>query len=87
VTSSLASDKAWDEWQQLPPAAQIADSELRNVAAKRIELAADSDVVENTASEFSEALQVWNETVQQSHSENSRKALVTQLAAEVQHLG
>jgi hypothetical protein len=32
-------------------------------------------------------LHVWNETVQQSHSENSRKALVSQIVTEVQHLG
>jgi hypothetical protein len=87
VASSLASDQAWDEWQQLPPGARIAESKLRNVAAKRIERAADSDVVKNTETEFSQALHVWNETVQQSHSENSRKALVSQIATEVQHLG
>src|SRR5438132_678718 len=38
--TSLASDRAWDEWQQLSSAAQMTESELRNVAAKRIERAA-----------------------------------------------
>src|SRR5881396_1671359 len=35
--TSLASEQAWDEWQQLPPAARTAESELRHAAAKRIE--------------------------------------------------
>src|SRR5512133_834397 len=73
VATSLVSDQALASWQQLPTAAQIADSDLRVTAAKRIERAADSDVVENTDTEFSRALHVWHETVQQSHSENSRK--------------
>src|SRR5437764_4360338 len=38
--TSLASDRAWDEWQKLSSAAQMTESELRNVAAKRIERAA-----------------------------------------------
>jgi uncharacterized membrane protein YccC len=87
VATSLVSDEALASWQQLPTAAQIAESNLRDVAAKRVERAEHSDVVENTETEFSRALHVWNETVQQSHSQNSRKALVSQIAAEVQHLG
>jgi uncharacterized membrane protein YccC len=87
AATSLANDQAWNEWRQLTAAARTAESELRNVAAKRVERAADSDVVENTETEFSRALHVWNETVQQSHSGNSRKALVSQIAAEIQHLG
>jgi multidrug resistance protein MdtO len=85
--TSLDSDQAWSEWQHLPPTAKTAESDLRSAAAKRIQRAVDSDVAENTETEFSEALHVWNETVQQSHSGNSRKALVSQIAAEVQHLG
>jgi uncharacterized membrane protein YccC len=87
VATSLVSDEALASWQQLPTAAQIAESDLRDAAAKRLQPAADSDVGENTETEFSEALHVWNERVRQSHSENSRKALVSQIAAEVQHLG
>src|SRR4029450_11205346 len=87
VPTSPVSGEALASWQQFPVAAQIGESNLRNVAAKRVERAADSNVVENTETEFSEALHVWNETVQQSHSQNSRKALVSQIAAEVQHLG
>src|SRR5262249_12304268 len=37
VATSLASDQAWSEWQQLPSPTKIAESELRNAAAKRIE--------------------------------------------------
>jgi len=51
-----------------------------------VERAATGDVVENTETEFSEALHVWNEIVQQSHSENSRSAAVSQIASGVQHL-
>jgi len=87
AAGSLISELAWNEWQQLPPTAKTAESDLRSAAAKRIQRAADRDVVESTQTEFSEALHAWNETVQQSHSENSRKALVSQIAAEVQHLG
>jgi len=87
AAGSLISELAWNEWQQLPPTAKTAESDLRSAAAKRIQRAADSDVVENTEIEFSEALHAWNETVQQSHSENSREALVSQIAADVQHLG
>jgi uncharacterized membrane protein YccC len=86
AAGSLTSELAWNEWQQLPPSAKTAEADLRNSAAKRIQRAADSDVVENTESEFSEALHAWNETVQQSHIENSRTELVTRIAAEVQHL-
>jgi multidrug resistance protein MdtO len=86
VATSLVSDEALASWQQLPTAAQIAESDLRAVAAKRVERAATGDVVENTETEFSEALHVWNEIVQQSHSENSRSAAVSQIASGVQHL-
>jgi len=86
VATSLVSDEALASWQQLPSAAQIAESDLRAVAAKRVERAATGDVVENTETEFSEALHVWNEIVQQSHSENSRSAAVSQIASGVQHL-
>jgi hypothetical protein len=87
AATSLAEEQSWHEWQELSSAAKIAESGLRTVVAKRVERAADSDIVENTETGFSEALYVWNETVQQSHSENSRKALMSQIAAEVQHLG
>jgi uncharacterized membrane protein YccC len=87
AATSLAEEQSWHEWQELSSAAKIAESGLRTVVAKRVERAADSDIVENTETWFSEALHVWNETVQQSHSENSRKALMSQIAAEVQHLG
>src|SRR6266853_1900306 len=84
IATSLVSDEALASWQQLPTAAQIAESDLRAVAAKLVERAATGDVVENTETEFSEALHVWNEIVQQSHSENSRSAAVSQIASGVQ---
>src|SRR4029077_3570992 len=86
VATSLVSDEALASWQQLPTAAQIAESDLRDAAAKRLHRAADSDVVENTRTEFSRALHLWNETVQQSHSENSRNALVSRIVAGTEDL-
>jgi uncharacterized membrane protein YccC len=86
AATSLASEQGWNEWQQLPPSARIAEADLRTSAAKRIQCAADSDVVRNIKTEFSEALHAWNQIVQQSHVENSRTELVTRIAAKVQHL-
>ena len=47
TATSLFSDHALDEWQQLPPAARIAESELRNAVAKRVEHLATSDTLED----------------------------------------
>jgi uncharacterized membrane protein YccC len=86
VASSLGSDQRWAEWQQLPPAAKIAESELRDVAAKRLERAATSDDAKDADADLSHALDTWNETVQQLRVENSRTALVSRISDEVQHL-
>jgi hypothetical protein len=86
AATSLASDQAWDEWQQLPPAARIAESELRNAAAKRIEDATTNDPAKHIDSaNLSIALTRWNEMVVRSAPE-SRTALVSEIAAEVQDL-
>jgi uncharacterized membrane protein YccC len=85
--TSLASDRAWNEWQQLPSAAQIAESELRNAAAKQIERAATSYIgrgVDDTS--LSIALARWNEANLHLSQKSSRSLLVSQIAAEVQHL-
>jgi uncharacterized membrane protein YccC len=87
VASSLGSDQRWDEWQQLPPAAKIAESELRNVAAKRIECVATGDTPKEIGdTDFSIALARWNEAALRLSPDNRRSALVSQIAAEVQHL-
>ena len=83
--TSLAGDQAWTEWQHLPEAAKIAESEFRDAAAKRIERRATSDFVENTDAELSLAFHRWNVILQQL-LENSRTALISRIAAEVQHL-
>ena len=86
AASSLASEQAWNEWQQLPPAARIAESELRNAAAKRIEDATTSGTEKDIdIANLSIALTRWNETVVRPAPE-SRTALVSEIAAEVQHL-
>jgi hypothetical protein len=84
--TSLASEQAWDEWQQLPPAARIAESELRNAAAKRIEDATTSGTEKEVdRANLSIALTRWNETVVRP-APDIRTARVSEIAAEVQHL-
>ena len=82
----LANDQAWNEWQQLPAAAKTAESELRDVAAKRIERVAASDEREDAGANLSTAFARWTETMQALQVKNSRVALVSQLVTEVQQL-
>jgi hypothetical protein len=84
AATSLEGEQAWDEWQQLPPAAQTAESELRDVAAKRIERAAASDELEDADANLSTAFARWTETMQTLQVKNSRVALVSQIVTEVQ---
>ena len=86
AASSLTSEQSWHEWQKLSSAAKIAESELRNVVAKRIDRAAAGDVGNNTNADLSRALNEWNETVHQSPAESNRSAAVSQIASGVQHL-
>jgi multidrug resistance protein MdtO len=86
ATTSLAEEQSWHEWQGLSSAAKIAENELRNVAAKRIDRAAAGDVGNNTNADLSRALNEWNETVHQSPAESSRSAAVSQIASGVQYL-
>jgi multidrug resistance protein MdtO len=85
IATSLISDHALEEWQQLQPAARIAESELRTIAAMRIERAPTSDIAKHIEdTDLSMALSRWNETVVQPAPESSRTALLSQIAAEVQ---
>src|SRR6266404_2816024 len=86
AATSLANDQAWNEWQQLPAAAKTAESELRSVAAKRIERVAASDEREDAGANLSTAFARWTETMQALQVKNSRVALVSQIVTEVQHL-
>src|SRR6266481_4471326 len=79
VATSLGSERAWDEGQQLTPAAKIAESELRDFAAKRIERVATGDVAKDTDANLSTAFARWTETMQALHVKNSRVALVSQI--------
>jgi hypothetical protein len=83
AATSLANDQAWNEWQQLPVAAKIAESELRSVAAKRIERAAASDEREDAGANLSTAFARWTETMQALQVKNSRVALVSQIVTDV----
>src|SRR6266568_4879181 len=85
VTATLLfSDHALDEWQQLPPAARIAESELRNAVAKRVEHVATSDTLEDADPNLSTAFARWTETMEALQVKNSRVALVSQIVTEVQ---
>ena len=86
AATSLANDQAWNEWQQLPAAAKTAESELRSVAAKRIERVAASDELEDAGANLSTAFPRWTETMQALQVKNSRVALVSQIVTEVQQL-
>src|SRR6266446_3170253 len=84
TATSLFSDHALDEWQQLPQTARIAESELRNAGAKRVERVAASDEHEDAGGNFSTAFARWTETMQALQVKNSRVALVSQIVTEVQ---
>jgi uncharacterized membrane protein YccC len=84
AATSLANDQAWNEWQRLPAAAKTAESELRSVAAKRIERAAASDERKDAGANLSTAFARWTETMQALQVKNSRVALVSQIVTEVQ---
>jgi hypothetical protein len=83
----LASERAWNDWQQLPPDTKIAESELRNAAANRVEHATTNDPAKGLDdASLSIALTRWNETIVR-RAPDSRTALVSQIATEVQDLG
>jgi len=84
AATSLAEEQSWHEWQELPPAVRIAESELRNVVAKRVDRAAASDTLEDTGANLSTAFARWTETMQALQVKNSRVALVSQIVTEVQ---
>src|SRR3954466_14919527 len=63
LATSLTTDSAWTEWQQLPPDAQHAESELRNAVATRVEHVATSDTLEAAGANLSTAFARWTETM------------------------
>ncbi len=84
LATSLSTDSAWTEWQQLPPDLQHADSELRNAIAKRVERAAASDEREDAGVDLSTAFARWTEITQAPQVKNSRVALVSLIVTEIQ---
>src|SRR6266513_1389291 len=84
LATSLTTDSAWTEWQQLPPDAQHTESELRNAIAKRVERAAASDEREDAGVNLSTAFARWTEMMQALQPKNSRVGLVSQIVTEVQ---
>src|SRR5438067_3397079 len=84
LATSLTTDSAWTEWQQLPPDAQHAESELRNAIAKRVERAAASDEREDAGANLSIAFARWTEITQALQLKSSRVGLVSQIVSEVQ---
>jgi uncharacterized membrane protein YccC len=89
LATSLTTDSAWTQWQQLPPDAQHAESELRNAAAKRIERAARLTIPKDGDDNFQAALGKWNEAVvhlPEAHK-SSRAGFVSQIVAEIERFG
>ena len=84
LATSLSSDSSWNEWRQLPPGVQAAESELRNAIAKRIERAGVSDTLGGSDANLSTVFPRWTETIQALQVKNSRVALVSRLVSEVQ---
>jgi uncharacterized membrane protein YccC len=84
LATSLTTDSAWTEWQQLSPDTQHAESELRNAVAKRVERAAAGDEREDADANLSTAFTRWTQTTQALQIKNSRVALVSQIVTEVQ---
>jgi len=87
LATSLTSDSAWQDWQQLPPEAQAAESELRNAVARLLERAANGDSAADTNTNLSIAFARWTETIRRLSLKGSRFALVSQIAAEAQRFG
>src|SRR5437660_7859799 len=83
LATSLTTDSAWTEWQQLRPDARIAESELRNAIAKRVERAAASDEREDAGANLSTAFARWTEITQALQPKHSRVGLVSQIVTEV----
>jgi Fusaric acid resistance protein family len=86
AAASLTSGQGWNEWQPLPPPAKIAETDLRNIAAKQIERAASGHVAQHSDADLSRAFDAWRETVDPSVSENSRNALVSRIVAGTEDL-
>jgi hypothetical protein len=89
AATSLASDRAWGEWLQLPLAVQVAESELRNVAAKRIERAVRLTISKDGDDDFQAAFSKWNEATARlpEIQKNSRTGFVSRIVAEIERLG
>jgi uncharacterized membrane protein YccC len=85
--TSFNSESAWTKWQQLPPEAQEAESQLRNFVARRIECAANRDGAEEADAHLAVALARWTEIVRRLSLNGSRVALVSQIGAQAQDLG
>jgi uncharacterized membrane protein YccC len=87
LATSLNSDSAWQEWQEMPPGAQAAESILRNAIARRVEHAAAHEGAKDADANLSLAFARWTETVQQMSLRGSRIALISQITAEARRLG
>ena len=87
LATSLTSDSAWREWQQLPPEAQKAESELRVAIAKYFDSAAKGDISADAGAHLSSASTRWAEMIHRLPLEGSRLGLISRIAAESQQLG
>ena len=86
LATSLTSDSAWQEWQQMPPEAQAAESGLRNAVAKRLERAAAHEIASEADANLSLAFDRWNETIQRLSLGGGRVASIGQIAGEIRRV-
>jgi uncharacterized membrane protein YccC len=82
LATSLNRDAAWQEWHQMPPPAQEAESELRNAVARRIEGVANGVSAEDADANLSLAFARWTEIMPRLSLEGIRIELVSRIATE-----
>lgn len=80
LATSLTSDSALQEWQQMPPEAQAAESEFRNAIAKRLEHTVADGSAREADTNLSLASTRWTETIQRLSLETSRTARIAEIA-------
>ena len=83
----LTSGSAWQEWQQMPPEAQAAESALRNAIARRVEQAAAHEGARDADASLSLVFAQWIGTIQRLSLEGSRIERISQMAAEARRFG
>jgi hypothetical protein len=86
AATSLASEQAWNEWRQLPPDTKIAESELRNAAARAIQPEPGSAGFASRPDNFSRIVSQWKQTLAETTNSRSRAASIYEIVSEVEQV-